>query len=34
MLQDMLVKIFTESATIDEATTEASTAITDTLNGC
>ena len=34
VLQDMLVKIFTESATIDEATTEASAAITETLNGC
>ncbi len=34
VLQDMLVKIFTEDATIDEATAEASGAITETLNGC
>lgn len=33
VLQDMLVKIFTGAATVEEATTEASEAITTTLNG-
>ncbi|MGA8854494.1 MAG: extracellular solute-binding protein, partial [Christiangramia sp.] len=33
VLQDMLVKIFTDKATVEEATTEASEAITSTLNG-
>ena len=33
VLQDMLVKIFTDAASIDDATAEASSAITDTLNG-
>ncbi len=33
VMQDMLVKIFTERQTIEEATTEASDAITTTLNG-
>jgi N,N'-diacetylchitobiose transport system substrate-binding protein len=33
VLQDMLVKIFTSNS-VDEPTTEATAAITDTLNGC
>ncbi len=34
VLQDMLVKIFTEASTIPDATTEATTAINDKLNNC
>ena len=34
VLQDMLVKIFTNSSSLDDATAEASAAITETLNGC
>jgi N,N'-diacetylchitobiose transport system substrate-binding protein len=33
VLQDMLVKIFTDAASIDDATAEASSSITSTLNG-
>lgn len=33
VLQDMLVKIFTDAATVQEATTQASDQITSTLNG-
>lgn len=34
VLQDMLVKVFTGSSTIDEATSAASTSIAAALNGC
>ena len=33
VLQDMLVKIFTGASSIDDATAEASSSITETLNG-